>query len=58
MCSIPYALWSAANGSLLKAIIFAVVALCAFVCLLIVRRNLKYIKQMNETFDSEDVKPL
>ncbi|MDE6140100.1 MAG: hypothetical protein K2F95_04030 [Alistipes sp.] len=56
--SAPFALWSAANGALLKAIIFAVVALCAFVCLLIVRRNLRYIKQMNATFDRDDVKPV
>lgn len=56
--SAPFALWRAANGQLLKAIIFAAVAICAFVGLLIVRRNLKYIKQMNETFDRDDVKPL
>lgn len=56
--SAPFALWSAANGALLKAIIFAAVALCAFVCLLIVRRNLRYIKQMNATFDRDDVKPV
>lgn len=56
--SAPFALWSAANGAVVKAIVCAVVALCAFVCLLIVRRNLRYIKQMQETFDRDDVKPL
>lgn len=56
--STPMALWSAANGAVIKAVIFAVVALCAFVCLLIVRRNLRYLRQMQETFDRDDVKPL
>lgn len=56
--STPFALWSAANGKIMRTTILAVVALCAFVCLLIVRRNLRYIKQMSETFDRDDIKPL
>ncbi len=56
--SVPYTLWCAGNGALIRMIIFGVVALFAFVCLLIVRRNLRYLKDMNETFDRDDVKPL
>lgn len=56
--SAPYTIWSAANGKIVKMTIFAAIALISFVCLQIVRRNLKFIKQMNKTFDEKDIEPL
>ena len=58
IASIPWGLWCAATGQIIKAAILAVVALAAFIALIIVRRNLTFIRQMNQTFEDDNVTPL
>ena len=54
----PYALWSAANGNIIFAVMCAAADIAAFVGFVIARRTIVYIKQMEYREVNDDVKPV
>lgn len=54
----PYALWSAANGKIIFAVMCAAADIAAFVGFVIARRTIAHIKQMEYRDVNDDVKPV